>query len=181
MLIELVVDSIRVHVRNYERVVVLREKDADRYLPIWIGWNEANAIASRLNEVTAPRPQTHDLLWNVLAELGATVSSVVVNDMSNDIFYARIHLEQNGRTLEIDCRPSDAIALAVRAEVPIYVEAAVLDDHGKTLDATGIVEEGGEGRASRVTPEELEKLSAFQDFISSLDLDDLGKAKQQED
>ncbi len=180
MLIELEIDSIRVNLRNYQRVVILREKDAERFLPIWIGPTEADAIAYRLQDVTVARPQTHDLLSNLVEQLGASVRSVVVNDMSNDIFYARIQLEQDGRSLEIDSRPSDAIALAVRAKVPIYVEDAVLSDHGVVLNEDGEVEgevESEDAKAGRaeVTPEELEKLSAFQDFISELDLDDLGK------
>ena len=174
MLIELEIDSIRVNLRNYQRVVILREKDAERFLPIWIGPTEADAIAYRLQDVSVARPQTHDLLSKLIEELGASVRSVVVNDMTNDIFYARIQIDQDGRSLEIDSRPSDAIALAVRAQVPIYVEEAVLADHGVVLGAEGEAEGEDEGPAA-VTPEELEKLSAFQDFISELDLDDLGK------
>ena len=174
MLIELEIDSIRVNLRNYQRVVILREKDAQRFLPIWIGPTEADAIAYRLQDVTVARPQTHDLLSQMIDELGAKVSRVVVNDMTDDIFYARIELDQDGRSLEIDSRPSDAIALAVRAQVPIFVEDAVLADHGVLLNAEGELDEG-EAPPSEVTPEELEKLSAFQDFISELDLDDLGQ------
>ena len=175
MLIELEIDSIRVNLRNYQRVVILQEKDAERFLPIWIGPTEADAIAYRLQDVTVARPQTHDLLSHMIEELGASVRSIVVNDMSDDIFYARIQLDQDGRSLEIDSRPSDAIALAVRAQVPIYVEESVLNDHGVVLGAGGEIEEGGGDRPTAVTPEELEKLSAFQDFVSGLDLDDLGQ------
>ncbi len=174
-MIELVIDSIRVNLRNYQRVVILKEKDRDRYLPIWIGMTEADAIAFRLQEVSVARPQTHDLLSNVIGELGGVVEQVVVNDLSNDIFFARIRLRQDGREVEIDSRPSDAIALAVRAQVPIYAEEEVLEKAGVVLNEEGEVELGDETERQRVTPEELERLSAFRDFISGLDLDDLGK------
>ncbi len=173
-MIELEIDSIRVNLRNYQRVVILREKNAERYLPIWIGPTEADAIAYRLQDVSVARPQTHDLLSNMIEQLGATVRSVVVNEMTNDIYFARIKLDQDGRSLEIDSRPSDAIALAVRAEVPIYVEDAVIDEHGVLLNTEGELQ-ADERQPSAVTPEELEKLSAFQDVVSELDLDDLGK------
>ncbi len=177
MLIELEIDSIRVNLRNYQRVVILREKDAERFLPIWIGPTEADAIAYKLQDVSVARPQTHDLLSSLIQELGATVRAVVVNDMTNDIYYARIQLDQDGRSLEIDSRPSDAIALAVRAKAPIYVEEAVLADHGVLLNQEGELDEGEAQRPS-ITQEELEKLSAFQDFISGLDLDDLGRRQE---
>lgn len=130
-MIELTIESIRVSLMNYQRVVILKEKDAERYLPIWIGPNEAEAIAVRLQEVNIARPLTHDLLRTVIDTLGARVTSVVVNDLANDTFYARIILDVNGRALEVDSRPSDAIALAVTARVPIYVSEDVL---GEALD-----------------------------------------------
>src|SRR3989304_8450750 len=116
------IESVRVSMQNYQRVVILREKAADRYLVIWIGAAEAEAIAMRLGDVQAPRPQTHDLLRSVIDNLGAQVSHILVNDLTNDTFYARIVLDNHGAPLEIDARPSDAIALAVRAQVPIYAE-----------------------------------------------------------
>ncbi len=172
--IELVIDSIRVSLRHFQRVVILREKEAGRFLPIWIGADVAEAIALRLQDVSVPRPQTHDLLHTMVEELGGTVRSVVVNDLSNDTFFARIRLEQDGRVTEVDSRPSDAIAIAVRARVPIFVEESVLDRAGVVLDAAGEPVEGGdsESRRTRVTQEELRGLSAFTDFVSELDLDD---------
>lgn len=174
-MIELVIDSIRVGLRHFRRVVVLKEKDADRYLPIWIGADVADAIAFRLQDVSVPRPQTHDLLSNLVAELGGTITSVVVNDLKDDTFFAQIHVEHDGKTLEIDSRPSDAIALAVRAEVPIYVIDDVIERAGVVLDDEGQPIEGAGAEVSTpATAEELEKLSAFRDFVSGLDLDDLG-------
>ncbi len=173
-MIEMTIESIRVSLMNYQRVVILKEKDADRYLPIWIGPAEADAIAVRLQEVSVARPLTHDLLRSVIDALGAQVSSIIVNDLTNDTFYARIILDVDGRSIEIDSRPSDAIALAVRANVPIFAEESVLDKAGVILEKEGdkVVEAEPMGK---VDPEEIEKMSAFRDFIESLDLDDFGK------
>lgn len=179
-MVEMTVEGIRVSLMNYQRVVILKEKDADRYLPIWIGPAEADAIAVRLQEVAVARPLTHDLLRSVLEALGARVNCIIVNDLSNDTFYARIILDVDGRSVEIDSRPSDAIALAVRAQVPIYAEEVVLDKAGVLLDKEEEkAEEGAEEgeRPPKVKPEELEKMSAFRDFIESLDLSDFDKRK----
>jgi len=111
---EMIIDSIRVSMLNYQRVVILKEKGAERYLPIWIGPAEADAIAVRLQEVEVPRPLTHDLLGSVITNLGARVNAIIVCDLRNDTFYAKIILALNGKQMEIDSRPSDAIALAVR-------------------------------------------------------------------
>jgi bifunctional DNase/RNase len=176
-LIELVIDSIRVGLRHYRRVVVLKEKDAERHLPIWIGADVADAIAFQLQDVSVPRPLTHDLLTNVISELGGTVVSVVVNDLKDDTFYAQIVIERDGQNIEIDSRPSDAIAVAVRTQVPIYVTEDVLDRAGIVLDEDGVAIESAGVEVSRpATAEELEKLSAFRDFVSGLDLDDLGRS-----
>ena len=98
-MIEMTIESIRVSLRNYQRVVILREQGSDRYLPIWIGPAEADAIAVRLQEQTVARPLTHDLLNNVIGEFGATVQFVIVNDLENDTFFAKINVEHNGQTL----------------------------------------------------------------------------------
>src|SRR5215210_7961850 len=124
-MIEMSVEFVRVSMQNYNRVVILKEKASERYLLIWIGPSEAEAIAMRLGDVQPPRPQTHDLMKNIIDSVGANVSHVLVNDLNNDTFYARIVLEVNGRTVEIDSRTSDAIALAVRAGVPIFAEESV--------------------------------------------------------
>ena len=176
---ELIIDSIRVGLRHYRRVVVLREKEADRYLTIWIGADVADAIAFRLQEVTSARPQTHDLMINMLEDLGGTVESVTVNDLREDTFYANIHIRRGDEAFDIDSRPSDAIAVAVRAGVPIYVADEVMDRAGIMLDEDGEPIEGADTDEVRPAPpsaEELEKLSAFRDFVSGLDLDDLGES-----
>jgi bifunctional DNase/RNase len=178
-MIEMSVEFVRVSMQNYNRVVILKEKEAERYLLIWIGPSEAEAIAMRLGDVQPPRPQTHDLLRNIIDSLGANVSHVLVNDLNNDTFYARIVLEADGRTVEVDSRTSDAIALAVRAQVPIYAEESVLERAGILLDREqepvipGQVSETDARKP--VNQEELEKMSAFKDFIESLDLDDFGR------
>ena len=178
MLVEMVVESVRVNLQTYQRVVVLKEKSSDRYLPIWIGNNEADAIVIQLQNVPVPRPQTHDLLKQVISQLGAKVSHVIVNDLSEDVFYARISVELDGKSVEIDSRPSDAIALAVRLQAPIFAEETVLDKAGVALDAES--EETAEARpraegagAASGEPERLPE--AFREFISTLDLDDLGR------
>ncbi len=179
-MIELVIDSIRVGLRHYRRVVVLKETEADRYLPIWIGADVADAIALRLQDVTVARPQTHDLLSSAIDELGGSVVSIVINDLKDDTFFAQIRVERDGQTLELDSRPSDAIALAVRSEVPIYVLADVIEKAGVVLDDEGqLIEGAGVEVAKPATAEELEKLSAFRDFVSGLDLDDLGSRAEQ--
>ena len=174
-MIEMTIESIRVSLRNYQRVVILREQGSDRYLPIWIGPAEADAIAVRLQEQSVARPLTHDLLNNVIGEFGGTVQFVIVNDLENDTFFAKISVEHNGQTIEVDSRPSDAIALAVRAGVPIYANESVLDRAGVLLNAEG--EQADADAPPAVTPEELEKLSAFSDFIGELDLDNLGEGE----
>ena len=178
-MIEVAIDSIRVSLMNYQRVVILREKTADRYLPIWIGPAEADAIAAKLQGVKLERPLTHDLLRSTIEALGAKVNSITVYDLKNDVFYAKIMLAVDGGQIEVDSRPSDALALAVRVEVPIYVDESVMDKAGILLDREGKpLEEKNviEGK-EKVTDEELKKMSAFRDFIDTLDLDDFGKRK----
>ena len=183
-MIEMTIDSIRVSLMNYQRVVILKEKMAERYLPIWIGPAEADAIAVKLQDVNVPRPLTHDLLSLVIDNLGATVNSIIVNDLKNDTFYAKIILNVDGGVIEVDSRPSDALALAVRVEAPIYVDEAVLDKAGILLDQeTGKpisqeLEKGGDaGKGGKPSDEELKRMSAFYDFINTLDLEDFDKHK----
>lgn len=177
---ELSIESIRLSLMNYQRVVILREKDSDRYLPIWIGPSEADAIAVRLQDVSVARPMTHDLLRNTIEQLGGRVAYIVVNDLANDTFFARIVLDVHGETMEIDSRPSDAIALAVRVDAPIYAEDTVLDRAGVVLDEEGQPQEptDEEGRPRPIDEAELERLGAFKDFIEGLDLDDFDERKR---
>jgi uncharacterized protein len=181
-MIEMVIDSIRVSTMNYQRVVILKEKAAERYLPIWIGSAEADAIAVKLQGVNVPRPLTHDLLCSIIAALGASINFVLLSDLKSDTFYAKIVLNAGTREMEVDSRPSDALALAMRAGVPIYAEEVVLEKGGIMLDKeTGKPISPGkelEGASEKeISQDELKKLSAFQDFIEKVDLDDLGKHK----
>jgi len=176
---EMTIDSIRVSPMNYQRVVILKEKDSDRYLPIWIGPAEADAIAVKLQDLTVPRPLTHDLLNTIIGTMGGEVHHILVNDLQNDTFYAKIIIQINGTTKEIDCRPSDAMALAVRTQSPIYAEQAVLDKAGILLDKdTGkpiLPEREDTEQTPEVQEEELRRMSAFTDFINNLDLEDFDK------
>lgn len=176
-MVEMTIESIRVSLMNYQRVVILKEKESDRYLPIWIGPAEADAIAVRLQDVQVARPLTHDLLRSVIEELGGSIDHILVSDLSNDTFFAKIVLQVDGRSVEIDARPSDAIALAVRAQVPIYAEESVLEKAGVRLDEeSGTIDGVGDTEESKeASPEELEKLSPFRDVIEGLDLEDFGK------
>ncbi len=179
-MIEMTIDSIRVSLMNYQRVVILKEKMSERYLPIWIGPAEADAIAVKLQGVAVPRPLTHDLLRTVIDALGATVNSIIVSDLKSDTFYAKIILNVGGEQMEVDSRPSDALALAVRVETPIYAEETVLDKAGILLDKeTGkpVVQEREGANGKEVSEKELKKMSAFYDFINTLDLEDFDKHK----
>lgn len=173
---EMVIDSIRVSLMNYQRVVILKEKSADLFLPIWIGPAEADSIAVKLQDVSVPRPLTHDLLDMVITTLGGEVSHIVVSELQNDTFYAKITIRLNDGICEVDSRPSDAIALAVRVKAPIYVADEVMDKAGVGLDAeTGKPIIGGEPEdtaVARMTEDELGRLSAFKEFIGGLDLED---------
>jgi bifunctional DNase/RNase len=182
-MIEMTIDSIRVSLMNYQRVVILKEKLSDRYLPIWIGPAEADAIAVKLQGVAVPRPLTHDLLNSVIDTLGGVVNSIVVNDLKNDTFFAKVIINTSSKQMEVDSRPSDALALAVRTGVPIYADESVLEKAGILLDGeTGKPifddRELPEGKGAKVNDEEMKKkMSAFYDFINTLDLDDFDKRK----
>ena len=176
MTVEMTIESVRVSLMNYQRVVILKEKVADRYLPIWIGPAEAEAIAVHLQEVPVARPLTHDLLNSIITALGGAVRSILVNDLSNDTFFARILLDVNGKNLEIDSRPSDALALAVRVKVPIFADESVLEKAGVILDPkTGKFQVKTPEPGVQVSEEERRRLSAFTDFINNLDMDDFEK------
>ena len=151
---ELVVESVRVHMLSSQHVVILREAERERYLPIWIGSWEAQSIAMKLQGVEAERPLTHDLLATILDDLDVSVQRIVVSDLADETYRARIVLGRGSEAFEVDSRPSDAIALAVRVAVPIYATEAVLDRAGVMPEA-----------------DEDEQLSVFRDFVNSLDSD----------
>jgi len=133
MQIEMTIKGLMVDPITNMPIIILRDKDGQRVLPIWVGVFEANAIALQMENVTTPRPMTHDLLKNVIADLKADIQKIVVSDLRENTFYALIYLMVNGEPVAIDARPSDAIALALRAQAPIFVEDRVID-HAKTVD-----------------------------------------------
>src|SRR5437763_9008297 len=159
MQIEMSIKGLMVDPITNTPIVILRDKDGQRVLPIWVGIFEANAIALQIENVTTPRPMTHDLLRNVIHDLKATVEKIVVCDLQENTFYALIHLRVNGEALSIDARPSDAIALALRSRAPIFVEETVIDN-AKTLDPSSEVGKADSDRLHK--------------WLESLDPDDLG-------
>jgi bifunctional DNase/RNase len=173
---EMTVDSIRVHMPTGQHVVILKEKEAERYLPIWIGINEANAIALRITGITPDRPITHDLLVNILGSVECAVERILVTSLSNDVFFARIVASLDGRALDIDARPSDAIAVAVRVGAAIFVADEVLDKAGVLPDADK--EADGEKKGDDEEPADESKLTIFREMVNSMDLPDLGEGQR---
>jgi len=181
-MVEVVIDSIRVSLISQQRIVILREVNADRYLPIWIGIYEAEAIALALQDVEVARPLTWDLLKNIFSIMNAHIIRVEVTSLQDDTYYGNIVAEIDGKKLDIDSRPSDAIALAVRAHVPILVSRPILESVGvipeediqETGKEKGLLSDEPVGEVSE------ENLSIFEDFIENLDIDD-DKGDEQED
>jgi uncharacterized protein len=169
-MIETIVESIRVSLVTQARVVILKEVEGERHLPIWIGPFEAEAIAMELQSIPSTRPLPYDLLRSVIGELGAEVQRILITEISNDVFYARIVLSTNGSSVEIDSRPSDAIALAVRVKVPIFVDDSVMDRAGVRLEDDE--DDESEEPVRDGAPISEERLGVFRDFINTLDLDD---------
>jgi bifunctional DNase/RNase len=171
-MIEVSIDSIRVSLMSQHRVVVLKDTNSDRYLPIWIGPCEADAITIELQEMPPQRPLTHDLLKTAIREMGGRVVHILINDLRNDVYYARIVVDVKGNQIEIDSRPSDAIALAVRVKTSIFVADVVMDKAAiePDEDVEKSLDEEAMGGDSEVDPG---RLSAFADFVDTLDLDDL--------
>lgn len=160
MQIEMVIKGLMVDPITNMPIVILRDADGDRVLPIWVGVFEANAIALQIENIATPRPMTHDLLRNMLRDLNADVEKVVVSDLRDSTFFALIHLNVSGERVAIDARPSDAIALALRTQAPIFVEEHVIDG-AKSVDF------GGEKPDS----------DRLQRWLESLDPEELGKYK----
>jgi uncharacterized protein len=172
-MIKVLIDSIRVSLMSQLRVVILKDPTSGKYLPIFIGPCEAEAIAVKLQGMNVERPLTHDLLKSVITELGARVQHIVVNDLRQDTFYAQIVIEQNGQTRTIDSRPSDAIALSVRLDVPVYVEESVME-RASIMPDEEVENEIPPASPTPPAPRGAEdRLSIFEDFVESLDLDDL--------
>jgi uncharacterized protein len=153
--IELQLVGVRVELPTNQPIVLLREREGERFLPIWIGAVEATAIAFALQGIVTPRPMTHDLLKNMIDQLSVRVDRVIITDLKDSTFYAVIELEQNGNKIEISSRPSDAIALAVRTNVPIFGAQSVLDE-----------------AAIEIRDDEEQEVEKFREFLDQVNPDD---------
>jgi len=171
-MIEVEIDSVRVSLTNQQRIVILKQINAERYLPIWIGLYEAEAITIALQEIQVARPQTHDLLKTLIQSLNAKLIQVEVSSLSDDVFYGNLVLEVNGRRREVDCRPSDALALAARMRVPIMVAEDVINQAGIVPEEDISDREADEVETGHL-PEEDENLDVFEDFLQNFDIDNL--------
>jgi bifunctional DNase/RNase len=177
-LVEMQVESVRVHMLSSRHVVILKQLDRDRYLPIWIGPWEASSIAMKLQGLTPERPLTHDLFATTLDELGVRIERVVISELAEETFHATITLERDGRSVQVDARPSDALALAVRTGVRVFASIAVLDQAALGADG-GMSEEGTEGSPLEPIGEGVvdPRLDVFRDFINSLDVGPEGEGR----
>jgi bifunctional DNase/RNase len=174
-MIEVQIDSVRVHLMTPQRLVVLKQMDSERYLPIWVGPYEAEAITVALQEVEMVRPLTHDLLKNVFGAFNARITRIEIVKLQNEIFYGSIIAELNGREIHVDSRPSDAIALSVRAHVPILVHPSVMEEAGivpeQDMPEGEAAEEPEKNEPAPLSEESSERLSVFEDFLEKLDFD----------
>jgi bifunctional DNase/RNase len=174
-MIEVQIDSVRVHLMTPQRLVVLKQLGSERYLPIWVGPYEAEAITVALQEVEMIRPLTHDLLKNVFGAFNARIKRIEIVKLQNEIFYGNIVAEVDGREVNVDSRPSDAIALSVRAHVPILVHHSVMDEAGIVPEQDIPEEEeaaaAAKGEPAPLSEESSERLSVFEDFLEKLEFD----------
>ncbi len=169
-MIEVEIDSVRVSLTNQQRIVILKEKDQERYLPIWIGLYEAEAITIALQEIQVARPQTHDLLKSVIQAMNARLLRVEVTSLSDDVFYGNLVLEADGTQRDVDCRPSDALALAARTRAPILVAENVMRQAGIVPEDD--ISEGEETGGSEPAESDVENLDIFEDFLRNVDVND---------
>ena len=160
-MIEVKIETIQVSLVSPHRIVVLKERTGERYLPIWIGACETEAIAMRLQDVRSPRPMTHDLIVEILTQFNARLRHVLISALKDDTFYAQLVLDVWGREQIVDSRPSDAMAIAVRLDAPLYVDELVMAQ-------AGVVPE-----QSLLEEHDAEELDVFRDFLNRLDLDNL--------
>ena len=185
-LIEVKVDSLRVSLTNQQRIIVLKQIDEDRFLPIWIGPYESEAITIALQEIEVSRPQTHDLVKSMVTSLGGELKSAVIKSLKDDIFYGVLNVEVNGEEIEIDSRPSDAIAVAIRAHVPILVDQSVMDEASiipEEINPDEIEDSDSENGepASDSLPGGSDRLSIFEDYLEKKGGDDDKDEDEEED
>ena len=182
-MIEVQIDSVRVHLMTPNRLVVLKQINSERYLPIWVGVYEAEAITIALQEVEMSRPLTHDLLKNVFTAFNARIKRVEIVKLENDTYFGTIVAELNGVEVRVDSRSSDAIALSVRAHVPILVHASVMEK-GSITPEEDMPEESQIPEKSEPLPlskEGTERLSVFENFLDKLDFDKPGDTNDSEE
>ena len=161
MEIEMTIKGLMIDPITNMPIIILRDQEGQRILPIWVGVFEANAIALQIENVQTPRPMTHDLLKNIIDDLSAQVERIVVTELKENTFYALIHLRKNGHSIEVDARPSDAIALALRTRSPIFVEEAVIQN----------------ARSVESSRESSMDVTRLQKWLEGLSEDELGKYK----
>ncbi|MBN2470840.1 MAG: bifunctional nuclease family protein [Anaerolineae bacterium] len=174
-MVEVVIDSIRVSLMSQHRLVVLKDTTSERFLTIFIGPCEADAITIHLQTLQGgsriARPMTHDLLKSVMETLGGRLTQIVINDLREEVYYAELVVDVDGAELRIDSRPSDAIALAVRAEVPIFVDESVMDRAATTPEEE--ISDADEPVEDEKGSDSDDDLDIFADFVDTLGLDDL--------
>ena len=143
--IEMIIDSVRVSLMNYQRAIILKEKGGERYLPMWVDGAQADAITTGLQEASSSKPLTHDFICSIISKLGAVLKYVVVDELTDETFYTKAILEREGNVIEIDCRPSDAFATAIRSKAPIFVTEEILKESGITADEISKIDKSGKG------------------------------------
>ena len=180
-MVEVEIDSVRVSLTNQQRIVILKQVNKERYLPIWIGLYEAEAITIALQEIQVARPQTHDLLKTLIHALNAKLIQVEVVSLSEDVFYGNLILNIDGNHKEVDCRPSDALALAARMNVPILVAEEVMSQAG-IIPEEDISDKETEGLSKQEAEEiEQQNLDVFENFLKKFDSDDLTSDSDEEE
>ena len=178
-MIEVEIDSVRVSLTNQQRIVILKQVEKERYLPIWIGLYEAEAITIALQEIQVARPQTHDLLKTLIQSLNAKLIQVEVSSLSDDVFYGNLVLEINGTRKDVDCRPSDALALAARMRVPVMVADDVMNQAGIVPEDD--ISDMDPGEVDQEADIGEEKLDVFEDFLENFNLDHLDSDQDEDD
>jgi bifunctional DNase/RNase len=177
-MIKVEIDSVRVSLTNQQRIVILKEVDRERYLPIWIGLYEAEAITIALQDIQVARPQTHDLLNAVIKALSGRLLQIEVLSLSEDVFYGNLVIEAEGRQIHVDCRPSDALALAARTHVPILISEEVMEQAG-IVPEEDMVAGSQEEQNDQISEEP--DLEIYEDFLKNFNLDDLGSESEDDE
>ena len=180
-MIEVEIDSVRVSLTNQQRIVILKEKEIERYLPIWIGLYEAEAITIALQSIQVARPQTHDLLKTLIQTLNGQLIQVEITSLSDDVFYGNLVLENEGIRKQVDCRPSDALALAARTKVPIYVSENVMEQAGIMPEEDIAELDSDEQNESLRFSSADEDLDIFENFLQTIDLNDNNETDDDDD